>query len=138
MGTLNDIKQKLISGYTVSQLIGEGYAKSSVNHVARKFRDIQPGIPASPISNELQELRYQREIIKIQKEIAELEASKEKLPKRVAALESRLSALESWCDGDLVDAIGGCIHAAWRAADCSKEDAAEASRIKKAGLKRKV
>lgn len=139
MGILNNIKKKLLSGYTVSQLIEEGYAKSSVNYVDRKLKKTQPAsTDTSSVDDELQELRHQKEVIKLQREIAGLEADKEKLPDRMEVLESRLTALESWCDGDLVDAIGDCIFAAWRAADRSKEDATEVSLIKKAELKRKA
>ena len=96
MGTLNDIKKKLLSGYTVSQLIKEGYAKSSVNYVDRKLKKTQPAdTPTSSVSDEVQDLRHQREIIKLQKEIAELEAAKEKMPDRVDALESSLEGLSA-------------------------------------------
>lgn len=138
MGKLNDIRQKLSAGGTTSQLIDQGYAKSSVFNVARKLKNTKTDIPASSVPDEVQELRHRKEIIKLQKEIAELEAAKEKMPDRVAALESRLTALESWCDGDLVDAIGDSIYAAWRAADRSEEDAEEVSQIRKAELKRKA
>jgi len=95
MGTLNDIRQKLLSGYSTSQLIAEGYAKSSVNHVARKLKKNQePSTTAIQVDDELQGLRHQKEKIKLQKEIAELEAGKEKLPDRVAALETKLAQLE--------------------------------------------
>ena len=138
MDVLAEIRQKLLNGKQPVELVKEGYAKSSVYSVAKKVRNVQSGMPGLPVDDELTELRRKKEIIKLQKEIAELEACKEKLPEWVAALESRLTALESWCDGDLVDAIGDCIYAAWRAADRSKEDAAEASLIKKAELRRKA
>ena len=103
MGTLNDIRQKLLSGGTVSQLIKEGYAKSSVNHVARKLKKTQPaGTPTSSVEDELQELRRQKELIKLQKEIAELEATKDKLPERVAVLEKTVLELRSLVN-DAVD-----------------------------------
>ncbi len=138
MGKLNDIRQKLSAGSTPKGLIEQGYAKSSVFNEAKKLKIVQSVIPTSSAQDEIQELRYQREMIKLQKEIAELEAAKEKLPQRVAALESRLTALESWCDGDLGDAIECCMYAAWRAADRSEEDAAEAALRERAELKRKA
>ena len=138
MGKLNEIRDKLLAGSTTKQLVEQGYAKSSVFSVAKKLANTKPDMPASSVQDELQDLRRQREIMKLQKEIAGLEADKEKLPDRMEVLESRLTALESWCDGDLVDAIGDCIFAAWRAADRSKEDATEVSLIKKAELKRKA
>ena len=88
-------------------------------------------------SDELQELRQKRDMIKLQKEIADIEADKEKIPERVAALESRLTALESWCDINLMDAIEHCMYAAWHAADRSEEDAAEAALRETIELKRK-
>ncbi len=94
MGTLNDIKKKLLSGYTVSQLINEGYAKSSVNYAAKKLKKLQPGAPALPIPDEIKELRQQREKIKLEKEIADLEAGKERLPERVTELERALQELK--------------------------------------------
>ena len=99
MGKLNDIEQKLLSGSTTNQLIKQGYAKSSVHLVANKLKNLNPDIPISPVPDEIQELRHQREIIKLQKEIAELETAKENLPNRVSSLESRLSALESRITG---------------------------------------
>ncbi|MFC1875333.1 hypothetical protein ACFLY3_04220 [Chloroflexota bacterium] len=66
-----------------------------MNHVARKLKDIQPGIPASPVNDELQELRQKRDIVKLQKEITELEAIKEKLPERVTTLEKAVLDLRT-------------------------------------------
>lgn len=102
MSTMSDIKLKLLSGSTVSQLIGEGYAKSSVNHVARKLKKPQSDAPALPIPDEIKELRQQREKIKLQKEIADLEAGKDKLSERVAALEKIVIELRSFVT-DAVD-----------------------------------
>ncbi|MFC1861248.1 hypothetical protein ACFLYL_03105 [Chloroflexota bacterium] len=110
MGTLNDIIQKLQSGYTVSQLIGEGYAKSSVNHAARNLKSPQPATISSPsVDGELQELRHQKEVIKLQKEIAELESAMEKLPDRVAALEKRVIHLQSLLYNAVDTAIMVCM-----------------------------
>ena len=104
MGTLNDIKQKLLSGYSTSQLIAEGYAKSSVNHVAKKLKKNQePGTTVTQIDDDLQGLRHQREKIKLQKEIAELEDDRVKLPDRVAILEAKLTQLEGSAFKDRVD-----------------------------------
>jgi len=97
MGTMNDIKLRLESGSTASQLIGEGYAKSSVNQMARKLKKTAlVRIPAPLVDDELQELRQQREKVKLQKEIAELEAAKENMPERVAALEKAVPELRSF------------------------------------------
>ncbi len=96
MGTLNDIRQKLQSGYTVSQLIGEGYAKSSVNHVAKKLKKTQAaGTPTSLVDDELQELRHQKEVVKLRKEITDMENARESLPERVTALEKTNHELRS-------------------------------------------
>ena len=96
MGKIDDIIQKLQSGYTVSQLIKEGQPKSSVSYAVRKMKNSQPDAPASPISDEIKELRQQREKIKLEKEIAELEAGKEKLSERVATLEKTIPELRSF------------------------------------------
>ena len=113
MGKLNEIREKLSAGSTAKQLVEQGYAKSSVFSMAKKLKGSQPNIPAMPVSDELQELRRQRDMIKLQEEIAELEASKERLPERVAALESsseglptRILFLEKQLDRTL-DAIEG-------------------------------
>jgi len=104
MGILNDIRQKLLSGYSTSQLIAGGYAKSSVNHVARKLTKNQgPGTTVTQVDDELQELRHQKEKIRLQKEIADLEDGKEKLPDRVAALETKLAQLEGSAFKDRVN-----------------------------------
>ncbi len=95
MGKLDDIRNKLQAGSTTKQLVEQGYAKSSVHHVAKKLEKLQPSPATSPVPDEIQELRHQKEIMKLKKEIAEIEAGKEKLPDRVGTLESRLSALES-------------------------------------------
>ncbi len=63
----------------------------------------RPDILDSPIPDELQELRRQREKIKLQREIADLEAGKEKLPHRVAALETKLAQLEGSAFKDRVE-----------------------------------
>ncbi len=104
MGTLNDIRQKLLSGNSTNQLISEGYAKSSVNHVARKLKNTpESGTTVTQVDDELQGLRHQKEKIKLQKEIAELEDGKEKLPDRVASLETKLAQLEGSAFKDRVD-----------------------------------
>jgi hypothetical protein len=93
MGKLDEIRNKLESGTTPKQLIAKGYPRSSVYRENKKLKVIQSGTSASPVSDEIQELRRHKEIIKLEKEIAELEALKEKLPERVAALESGLEGL---------------------------------------------
>ncbi|MFC1910801.1 hypothetical protein ACFLXC_05940 [Chloroflexota bacterium] len=65
MGKLNDIRQKLLSGNTTKQLIDQGYAKSSVFKVAKKLNSSQTNIPDMPVSDDLKELRYQKEIVKL-------------------------------------------------------------------------
>ncbi|MFC1902984.1 hypothetical protein ACFLX4_02835 [Chloroflexota bacterium] len=95
MGKLNEIKQKLSDGSTTKQLIDQGYAKSSVFNVARKLANTKSDIHASSVPDEVQDLRHQREIIKLQKEIAELEVAKEKLPQRVDNLEHTVLKLRS-------------------------------------------
>jgi len=99
MGKLNEIKNKLQSGTTTRQLIEQGYPRSSVYREANKLKVIQPGIPASPVSDEIQELRHRREIIKLQKEIAELEVAKEKVPDRLAKLETEVHQLNQKLPG---------------------------------------
>ena len=120
MSTLNDISQKLQSGYSTSQLIKEGYAKSSVNHVARKLKRTQPAVPpTSSVSDELQELRHRREIIKIQKEIAELETTKMKLPDRMAALKKTVVELQH----QTIDAVDTVLFISLKEAGWSNEKA---------------
>ena len=122
MGTLNDISQKLVSGYTVSQLIGEGYAKSSVNHVAKKLKKTQLlATPTSPVEDELQELRHQKEIVKLRKEIADLEAAKEKVPDRLAELEKTYSELRSF----VCDAVDSALYVSLKHAGMDSEKAKE-------------
>ena len=105
MDTLNDIGQKLLSGSTVNQLIKESYAKSSINHAARKLKKNQePGTTVTQIDNELQEIRHQKEIMKLQKEIAELEVAKEKMPDRLAKLEAEVYRLNK----ELSNLVGEC------------------------------
>lgn len=104
MGTLNDIRQKLSSGSTASQLIKEGYAKSSVTHAARKLRNTQLGTPTTPVSDELQELRQRKEIVKLQKEIADLEAGREGMPDRLSKLEAEVGQLNQ----QLPDLLANC------------------------------
>lgn len=104
MGTLKDIKQKLLSGSTASQLIEEGYAKSSVTHVDRKLKGAKPDTPATPVSDELQELRQRKDIVKLEKEIADLEAGKDRLPERVVKLETDVNRLNQ----QLPDLLANC------------------------------
>lgn len=90
MGKLNEIRDKLLAGSTTKQLVKQGYAKSSVFSVAKKIKNLEPITTRLPISDEIQELRHRREIIKLQKEIAELEVAKEKVPDRLAKLEAEV------------------------------------------------
>ena len=64
MGKLNEIREKLLTGSTTNQLIEQGYAKSSVHHVAKKLEKLQPSPATSPVPDEIQELRHQKEIMK--------------------------------------------------------------------------
>ena len=121
MGTLNDIREKLLTGSTTKQLVEQGYAKSSVFSMAKKLKSSQPNIPNTPVSDELTELRHQREIIKLQKEIAELEAAKEKLPGRVAALEKAVPELRSL----VTDAVDTAIMVCLKYAGMDREEAKE-------------
>ena len=117
MGTLNNIRQKLLSGYSTGQLITEGYAKSSVNHVARKLKKNQePGTTVTQVDDELQGLRHQKEKVKLQKEIAELEAAKEKLPDRVTKTEAELLDLRE----NLVDIWATDMRAVLKRMECPK------------------
>jgi hypothetical protein len=109
MGKLNDIKEKLLAGSTTRQLVEQGYAKSSVFGVARKLNNLQPAVPASPITDELQELRHQKELIKLQKDIAELLAAKEKLPERMATLEKSVDDLRSLVNNAVDTALWVCM-----------------------------
>ena len=123
MGVLDDIRQRLLSGSTPSQLIKEGKAKSSVNHEARKLKNIQSDTPTSPIPDDIQELRRQKEILKLQKEIAELEAAKEKMPERVTALEEAIPELRSF----VTKVIETVLWQSLVSAGVSKEEAKEFS-----------
>jgi hypothetical protein len=95
MGKLDDIRQSLLAGNSPKQLIDEGYAKSSVFNEAKKLKNAKSTLPSMPVSDELQELRQKRDMIKLQKEIADIEADKDKLPERISTLEIRVMKLES-------------------------------------------
>ena len=110
MGKLDDIRNKLQAGSTTKQLVEQGYAKSSVHHVAKKLEKLQPSPATLPVPDEIQELRHQKEIMKLKKEIAEIEAGKERLPERVTELERALqktkdSILDIWIDDILEHVI---------------------------------
>ena len=101
MGKLNEIKNKLQSGTTPRQLIEQGCPRSSVYRENKMLKSSQPDTTAKPVNDELQELRHQKEIMKLEKEIADLEADKERLPERVTELERALqeskdSILDIW------------------------------------------
>ncbi len=122
MGTMNDIRLKLDSGYTVSQLIKEGYAKSSVNHVNRKLKNNQqPGTTVTQVDDELQELRHQKEVVKLRKEITELGGAGDKLPERVTALEKTNHKLRSL----MVNAVDTAIAVCLEYAGMDREEAGE-------------
>ncbi|MFC1902396.1 hypothetical protein ACFLX3_05685 [Chloroflexota bacterium] len=105
-----------------SQLIKEGYAKSSVNHAARKLKKTQTAnAPTEPVPDDIQELRRQKEVIKLQKEIAELEAAKEKLPERMAALEQDVLKLQAL----LHNAVDTALFISLGAAGFTREEAKE-------------
>ena len=54
MGVMNEIRLKLLSGSTPSQLKNEGYAKSSVDHEAKKLKKTEPvGNPPPLVDDEL-------------------------------------------------------------------------------------
>ena len=109
MGKLDEIRNKLQSGTTTRQLIEQGYSRSSVYREAKQLKVLQSDTPASPVSDEIQELRRHREIIKLQKEIADLEATKEKLPERVAALEKAMLDLRSLVYDSVDTAVDVCL-----------------------------
>ena len=121
MGKLNEIRQRLMAGNTPKQLIDEGYAKSSVFNEARKLKNTKPDLPNISTSDELQELRQKRDMIKLQKEIAELEATKEKLPERVTALEDKLTKLQS----RLINAVDTALCISLQEAGWDREEARE-------------
>ncbi len=84
------------SGYTASQLIKEGYKKSSVHHIVRELKkNRKQDSPTSPIDSELQGLRRQKEAVKLRNEISELENARENLSNRVTTLEKELRELRS-------------------------------------------
>ena len=122
MGTLNDIRLKLLSGYAANQLIREGYAKSSVNHVARKLKKTQrPDSTVAQVDDELQELRHQKEVVKLRKEITELEGARDKLPGRVTVLEKTNHELRSL----LYNAVDTAIRVCLEYAGMDREEATE-------------
>ena len=93
-----------------------------MNHVARKLKKTQPAdTPTSSVPDELLDLRYRREIIKLQKEIAELEAAKDKLPDRVADLEKTVAQLRSL----LCNAVDTAIMVCMEYAGIDREEAKE-------------
>jgi cell division protein FtsB len=128
MGKLDDIRNKLQAGSTTKQLVEQGYAKSSVHHVAKKLEKLQPSPATSPVPDEIQELRHQKEIMKLKKEIAEIEAGKEKLPERVAKLEAELHQLNQ----QLPDLVANCFASLYMVILCkhgwNQDEALEAAK----------
>ena len=106
MDVLAEIRQKLLSGKQPVALVKEGYAKSSVYHVANKLCSIdQIKVWGSETTgDEVQGLRRRKEIIKLEREIAELEAAKERLPERVSKLEAEVHQLRQ----RLPDLVANC------------------------------
>ena len=122
MGTINDISQKLLSGYTTDQLVKEGYAKSSVNHAARKLKKTQPtSTPSASVDDEIAELRRQKEIVKLRKEIAELEAASEKIPDRLTSIEKTVLKLRSL----MVNAVDTALYVSLQYTGMDQEEAKE-------------
>ena len=119
MGKLNDIRDKLLAGSTTKQLIEQGYAKSSVFQIAKKLRDAQSDTSSKSMSDEIQDLKHQRDVLKLKLEISQLEAAKENLPDRVAKLEKTAVDLESL----LCDAVDSAISVCLRNAGMDKEKA---------------
>ncbi|MFC1958305.1 hypothetical protein ACFLV6_00040 [Chloroflexota bacterium] len=93
MDILAEIRQKLLNGKQPAELVKEGFAKSSVYSVAKKIKNLHPDITSAPVPDEIQELRHQKEIMKLKREIAELEDSKEKIPGRLEKLEAEVLRL---------------------------------------------
>ena len=121
MGKLDEIRKKLQSGTTTRKLIEQGYPRSSVYRENKKIKGVQPEIPTSPAPNELQELRHQRDMIKVQKEIAELEAAKGKLPDRITALEKTVVELQR----QTIDAVDTAVFISLTEAGWNREKAKE-------------
>lgn len=123
MGKLNEIRDKLRSGCTTGQLIGQGYSRSSVYRENKKlkYKDAQLGTPIPPMTDEIQELRRQKEVIKLQKEIVELQAAKENLPERVAALEKTIVELRH----QTIDAVDSAVFVCLKYAGMDREEAKE-------------
>ncbi|MFC1981483.1 hypothetical protein ACFLVN_04480 [Chloroflexota bacterium] len=71
--------------------------------------------------DDIQELRHQRDIIKLQKEIAELEVTKEKIPDRVASLEKTVIELRSL----LNNAVNTALYVSLAYAEMDREEAKE-------------
>ncbi|MFC1955916.1 hypothetical protein ACFLWZ_05255 [Chloroflexota bacterium] len=114
MGKLNEIRQRLLAGSTPKQLIEQGYPRSSVHRENKKLKDIQPDLHNMSTSDDLQELRQRRDMVKLQKEIAEIEADKEKIPERMAALEQTVLKLRSLLYNAVDTALGfGLEEAGW-------------------------
>ncbi|MFC1956165.1 hypothetical protein ACFLWZ_06590 [Chloroflexota bacterium] len=106
MGKLNEIRHRLLAGSTPKQLIEKGYPRSSVHRENKKLKDIQSVLPNMATSDELQELRQKRDMVKLQKEIAEIEADKEKIPERLTALENKVVKLQSIFTNAVDTALG--------------------------------
>ncbi len=92
MGNMQEIKDLLLSGKTAIDIIGQGYAKSTVYSVVNSEKSkLKPAVFSS---DEISELKHRREVIRLEQEIAELEA-REKIPGRIAKLESELEDMDS-------------------------------------------
>ena len=87
--------------------------------------------PASTVPDEIQELRQQREKIKLQKEIAELEADKDNLPGRVTALEKASPELRSFVS-QVVE------HALWQSLVSAGENREEAKELSDGWVERYI
>jgi len=61
-------------------------------------------VPSPSVGSEVQELRHQKEVVKLRKEIAELEATQEKIPERLEKLENEIRQLHQ----QEIDLVGNC------------------------------
>ena len=103
------VQNLFYKGLSVKEIVSQGFARSTVYQVRRKLSRGQVSKPDPGVADELVELKYERERLKLEKQIADLVAEKEKLPDRVTALERELQDLRDHLLGFWTDAWEGML-----------------------------